>query len=76
MNPESKSHLGHLENKHLVGIRVLTQEFVLLNIGPVAIASERGNAIHDPKSSNILERGDVIFDAWGAHVFALPENRD
>jgi hypothetical protein len=47
-----------------------------LNVGLVATASERGDAVHDPKSSNILERGDVVFDAWGAHIFALLENRD
>jgi hypothetical protein len=69
-------HLGHLENKHLVGVRALTQELILLNVGPVAIASKRGDAVYDPKSSNIPEYGDVVLDAWGAHIFALLENRD
>jgi hypothetical protein len=72
----SGPHLGHLENKHLVGVGALTQALVLLNVGLVATASERGDAVHDPKSSNILERGDVVLDAWGAHIFALLENRD
>jgi hypothetical protein len=51
-------------------------ELVLLNVGPAAIAYERGDAIHDPKSSNIPERGHVVLDTWGAHIFALLENRD
>jgi hypothetical protein len=72
----SGPHLGHLENKHLVQIRALSRELVLLNVGLVARASEHGNAVHDPKSSYILERGDVVFNAWGAHIFALLENRN
>jgi hypothetical protein len=76
VHPGSGPYLKHLENKHLVGIRALTQELVLLNVGLVATASERGDTIHDSKSLNIPERGDVILDAWGAHIFALLENRD
>ena len=76
MHPESGPHLRHLENKHLVRIQALTQDLILLNVGPVAIASKRCNAIHDPKSSKILERGDVVLDAWGAHIFALLKNMD
>jgi hypothetical protein len=72
----SGPHLGHLENKHLVGVRALTRELVLLNVGLVATASERGDAVHDPNSSNIPERSDIVLDAWGAHIFALLENRD
>jgi hypothetical protein len=72
----SGPHLGHLENKHLFGIRALSWELVLLNIGPVATASEHGNAVHDPKSLNILERGDVLLNAWGAYIFALLENKN
>jgi hypothetical protein len=75
-SPTSGPYLGHLENKHLVGVQALTQELVLLNVGPVATASECGDAIHDPKSSIILECGDVVLNAWGAHIFALLENRD
>jgi hypothetical protein len=74
--PRSGPHLGHLENKHLFGVRALSQEFVLLNVGPVATASEHGNAVHDPKSSNILERGDVVLNTWEAHIFPFLENRD
>jgi hypothetical protein len=76
LHPRSRPHFGYLKNKHLVGVRALTRELVFLNIGLVAIASERGDAIHDPKSSNIPERGDVVLDAWRAHIFALLENRD
>jgi hypothetical protein len=76
VHPRSEPHLGHLENKYLVRVRALTRELVLLNIGPVATASERGNAVHDPKSLNIPERGDIVLDAWGAHIFALLENRN
>jgi hypothetical protein len=76
VHPGSRPHLGHLENKYLVGIRALTRELVLLNIGLVATASERGDAVHDHKSSIRPERGDVVLDAWGAHIFALLENRD
>jgi hypothetical protein len=54
----------------------MTQELVFLNVGLVATASERGDVVHDPKSSNIPEHGDVVLDAWGAHIFALLENRD
>jgi hypothetical protein len=63
VHPGSGPHVEHLENKHLVGVRALTHELILLNVGPVAIASERGDAVYDPKSSNIPERGDVILDA-------------
>jgi hypothetical protein len=76
VHPGSGPHPGHLKNKHLVGVRALTRELVLLNVGLVAIASERGDAIHDPKSSNIPECGDVVLDAWGAHIFVLLENMD
>jgi hypothetical protein len=76
LHPGSGPHLGHLENKHLVGIRALSRELVLLNIGLVATASERGDAVHDSNSSNIPECGDVVLDAWGAHIFALLKNRD
>jgi hypothetical protein len=76
VHPRSGPHLGHLENKHLVGVRALSRELVLMNVGLVAIASEYGNAVHDPKSSNILKHGDVVLNAWGAHIFALLENRD
>jgi hypothetical protein len=76
VHPGSGPYLGHLENKHLVGIRALSRELVLLNVGLVATAPEHGNAVHDPKSSNIPERGDVVLNAWGAHIFALLENRD
>jgi hypothetical protein len=74
--PRSGPHLGHLENKHLVEVRALSRELVLLNVGLVATASEHGDVILDPKSSNIPERGDVILYAWGAYIFALLENRD
>jgi hypothetical protein len=74
--PGSGPHLKHLENKHLVGVRAMSRELVLMNVGLVAIASEHGDAIHDPKSSNIPELGDVVLNAWGAHIFALLENRD
>jgi hypothetical protein len=76
VHPGSGPHLGLLENKHLVRVRALTRELVLLNVGLVATASERGDAVHDLISSNIPERGDVVLDAWGAHIFALLENRD
>jgi hypothetical protein len=76
MHPRSGPHLGHLENKHLVGIRALSRELVLLNIDPMATTSEHGDAVHDPKSSNIPERGDVVLNAWGAHIFAFLENKD
>jgi hypothetical protein len=76
MHPGSRPHLRHLENKHLVGVRALSQELVLLNVSLVATASKHGDAVHDPKSSNIPERSDVILNAWGAHIFALLENRD
>jgi hypothetical protein len=76
VHPGSGPHLGHLENKHLVEVRALTRELVLLNVGPVATASEHGEAVYDPKSSNIYERGDVVLNALGAHIFALLENRD
>jgi hypothetical protein len=76
LHPGSGPHLGHLENKHLVGIRALSRELVLLNIGLVATASERGDAVHDSNSSNIPECGDVVLDAWGAHIFALLKNKD
>jgi hypothetical protein len=76
MHPESGPHPRNLENKHLVGVRALSLELILLNVGPVATASKHGDAVHDPKSSNILERGDVVLNAWGAHIFALLENRD
>jgi hypothetical protein len=69
-------YLGYLENKHLVGVRALTWELILLNVGLVATTSESGNTVHHPKSSNIPERGDVVLDAWGAHIFVLLENRD
>jgi hypothetical protein len=69
-------HLGHLENKYLVGVRALTRELVLLNVGLVATASKRGDAVHDPKSSNIPERSDIVLDAWGAHIFSFLENKD
>jgi hypothetical protein len=76
VHPRSGPHLGHLKNKHLVGVQALTRELVLLNIGLVATTSERGDAIHDPKSLNVPKRGDVVLDAWEAHIFALLENRD
>jgi hypothetical protein len=76
VHTRSGPHLGHLENKHLVGIRALTRELVLLNVGPMATASKLGDAVHDPKSLNIPKRGDVVLGAWGAHIFALLENRD
>jgi hypothetical protein len=63
VHPGSRPHLGHLENKHLVGVRALIRELVYLNVGLVATASERSDAVHDPKSSNIPKRGDVILDA-------------
>jgi hypothetical protein len=74
--PRSGPYLRHLENKHLVGVRALSRELVLLNVGLVATASEHGDTIHDPKSSNIPECGDVVLNAWGAHIFALLENMD
>jgi hypothetical protein len=76
VHSRSGPHLGHLENKHLIRVRALSRELVLLNVGLVATASEHGHAVYDPKSSNILERGDVVLSAWGAHIFALLENRD
>jgi hypothetical protein len=76
VHPESGPHLGYLENKHLVRVRALSWELVLLNVGLVATAPELGDAVHDPKSSNIPECGDVILNAWGAHIFALLKNRD
>jgi hypothetical protein len=59
----SGPHLGHLENKHLIGVGALTRELVLLNVGPVATASEHGDVVHDPKSLNIPKHGDVVLDA-------------
>ena len=76
VHPKSKPHLEHVENKYLVQFRASSRELILLHVGLMAIASEHGNAIHDPKSSNIPERGNVILNAWGAHVFALLENRN
>ena len=76
VHPGSGPHLRHLENKHLVKVRALSQELILLNVGLVATASEYGDAIHDPKSLNIFKCGDVIFNAWEAHIFALLENKD
>ena len=76
VNPRSGPHLGHLENKHLVRVGALSRELVLLNVGPMVTASERGDAVHDPKSSNEPKRGDIVLDAWGAHILALLENRD
>ena len=61
VHPGFGPQLGHLENKHLVGIQALIRELVFLNVGPMAIAFECGNAIHDPKSSNIC--GDIVFNA-------------
>jgi hypothetical protein len=69
-------YLRHLENKHLVRVQALAQELVLLNVSLVTTTSERGNAVHDPKSLNTPECGDVVLNAWGAHIFALLENRD
>ena len=76
MHLVSGPYLGHLENKHLVRIRALTEELVLLNVGLVATASKRGNAVHDPKSLNEPKCGDVILDTSGVHIFALLKNRD
>jgi hypothetical protein len=76
VHPGPKPYFGHLENKHLVGVRALSRELVLQNIGPVATAFEHGDAIHDPKSLNIPKCSDIVFNAWGAHIFALLENRD
>jgi hypothetical protein len=74
--PGSGPHLGHLENKHIFGVRALSRELVLLKVGLVATASEHGDAVHDPKSSNIPECSDVVLNAWRTHIFALLENRD
>jgi hypothetical protein len=71
VHSRSGPYLEHLENKHLVWVRALTRELILLNVGLVATASERGDAVHDPKPSNIPECGDIVLDAWGAHIFAL-----
>jgi hypothetical protein len=76
VHPGFGPHLGHLENKQLVRVRALAQELVFLNEGPVATASECGDVVHDSKSSNILERGFIVLNAWRAHVFALLKNRD
>jgi hypothetical protein len=76
VHPGSGPHLGHLENKHLVGVRALTRELVLLNVGLVATASEHGDAVYDPKSLNIPDCSNVVLDALGAHIFALLENMD
>jgi hypothetical protein len=76
VHPGSEPDLGHLENIHLVEVRALSRELVFLNVGPVATASEIGNAVHDPKSLNIPECNDVVLNAWGAHIFVLLENRD
>jgi hypothetical protein len=62
VHPGSEPYLGHLENKYLVRVRALSRELVLLNVGLVATASEHGDAVHDPKSSNIHERGDVVLN--------------
>jgi hypothetical protein len=67
----SGPHLGHFENKHLVGIRAVSRELVFLNVGLVATAPEHGDVVHDSKSSNIPERGDIVLNAWRAHIFAL-----
>jgi hypothetical protein len=76
VHPRSGPHLGHLEKKFLIGVQALTRELVLLNVGLVATASEHGNVVHDSKSSIIPECGDVVLDAWGAHIFALLKNRN
>jgi hypothetical protein len=76
MHPRSRPHFGHLENKHLIRVRAMFWKLVLLNVGLVAIASEHSNAVHDSKSSNIHECGDVVLNAWGTHIFVLLENRD
>jgi hypothetical protein len=76
VHPRSGPHLGHLKNKHFFGVRALSWELVLLNVGPIATTSKHGNAVHDPKSLNIPECGDVVLNAWRAHIFALLENRD
>jgi hypothetical protein len=76
VHPRSGPHLGHLENKHLIGVRALFWELIFLNVGLVATASEHGDAVHDPKSSNIPECGDVVLNVWGVHILALLENRD
>ena len=57
-----------LKTNTFVKIWALIRELILLNIGLVAIASERGNAIYDPKSLNIPERSNVVLDAWRAHI--------
>ena len=59
-----------------VGIQTLTRELVILNVGPMATTFESGNTIYDPKTLNIPERGDIVLDTWGAHIFALLENRN
>ena len=74
--PGSGPYLKHLKNNHLVGIRALARKLVLLNVGLVATASARCDAVYDSKSLKILERGDIVLDAWGAHIFALIKNRD
>jgi hypothetical protein len=75
VHPGSEPHPGHIENKHLVQVRALSRELILLNIGPVATASKHGDAVHDLKSSYIPERGDVVLNAWKAHIFQLVKNR-
>ena len=61
--PRSEPYLGHLENKHLLYIQALARELVLLNVHPMDTAYECGNAVHDPKSSNIPERSDIVLNA-------------
>jgi hypothetical protein len=51
--PRSGPYFGHLENKHLVRVRALFRELVLLNVDLVATTSKHGNVVHDPKSLNI-----------------------
>jgi hypothetical protein len=53
--PAARTHLRHLEYKYLVRIRALAREYVLLDIRLVAIASEHGDAIHDPISPYVPE---------------------
>jgi hypothetical protein len=36
VHPGSRPHLRHLENKHLIQIRALSWELVLLHVDPVA----------------------------------------
>jgi hypothetical protein len=68
VHPGSGPHFGYLENKHLIKVRALSRELVLLNIGPVATTFENGDAVHDPNLriylnavTSFLMLGELIY---------------